>query len=400
MGGSRRGLSGFSWGCTRCEARRCELERGRTPHYSLDELQGLVGGVGGAHLRRDLNELEQLGLIRRGSGGGGGEAAFTWPTSMEDLGIPLGEFHPWFEEHFQNRARLVPLPRRLIRFLAGSGTRALLATTLGHAIRMLYLRNNQVDPRGRCKASWVAAAFGVSLTSVERARARLLELGILQSGDDGSAKERWARRRWGGCFYWNLQWEDVPVCRDNDLAVSTVTQQDAPTEGGLQRKPETETVANSDTGLGGVSGFSTTSLGGVREDKHPLRGSKNQQPASGRPSAGVFKQDPVGEGGREPSAKTARPRLQHIEEADLTNPERLLELHSQAQKAGLIGSAEADLLRFAALAEHAHAYGTTNRGGLFARLLGLWGTAPKWHFITQLDEDRATRRLKEHALQE
>jgi hypothetical protein len=26
----------------------------------------------------------------------------------------------------------------------------------------------------------------------------------------------------------------------------------------------------------------------------------------------------------------------------------------------------------------------------------VWGTAPRWHFITQADEDRATERLKKH----
>ncbi len=44
-------------------ARRCMLAKGRVPSYNVNELAGLVGGVGGEHFRSSLRTLEALGLI-------------------------------------------------------------------------------------------------------------------------------------------------------------------------------------------------------------------------------------------------------------------------------------------------------------------------------------------------
>ena len=86
------------------------------------------------------------------------------------------------------------------------------------------------------------------------------------------------------------------------------------------------------------------------------------------------------------------PTLRNISLHDLRNTERLLQLYTQAVKAGLIGSSEADRLAFVALAQHVVAYRPDNAGGLFTQLLR------KRHFdyITQDDEDSALRRLKRH----
>jgi hypothetical protein len=45
-------------------ARRQRLPRGQTPSYRLEELHGLVGGVGGEHLKASLRRLEAAGLLR------------------------------------------------------------------------------------------------------------------------------------------------------------------------------------------------------------------------------------------------------------------------------------------------------------------------------------------------
>ena len=44
-------------------ARRCQLAPDQVPDYTPQELHGLVGGVGGEHLRASLRRLEALGLL-------------------------------------------------------------------------------------------------------------------------------------------------------------------------------------------------------------------------------------------------------------------------------------------------------------------------------------------------
>jgi hypothetical protein len=86
------------------------------------------------------------------------------------------------------------------------------------------------------------------------------------------------------------------------------------------------------------------------------------------------------------------PTLNDVRVEDLKDTGRLLALLDQAIARDLVGSSEADRLRFVAVAEHARAVGTLNPCGLFARLVRRgW-----WHFATQDDEDAASRRLKFH----
>src|SRR4029453_10740284 len=44
-------------------ARRCQIDAGQVPVYTPGELHGLVGGVGGEHLRTSLRRLDALGLL-------------------------------------------------------------------------------------------------------------------------------------------------------------------------------------------------------------------------------------------------------------------------------------------------------------------------------------------------
>ena len=44
-------------------ARRCQLAPDQVPDYTPTELHGLVGGVGGEHLRASLRRLEAVGLL-------------------------------------------------------------------------------------------------------------------------------------------------------------------------------------------------------------------------------------------------------------------------------------------------------------------------------------------------
>lgn len=144
--------------CHEVNARRCTLEEGRKPRFTLEEIHGLVGGVGGQHIRHSLRALERLGLV----------------CFSEDQLVTM----PF--EVIDDPGRPVPVPRTVIRMLGKSSGRAYIATVLGHLLRCLYYKNGVCRSGGWCKASWVAEVFGVAVRAVKAARTRLVELRIFR----------------------------------------------------------------------------------------------------------------------------------------------------------------------------------------------------------------------------
>jgi hypothetical protein len=156
---NRIGLRDFRvWlACHELKARRCVVGGSRVPSYTLDELRGLVGGVGGEHLRRSLRALEQESIL-----------SFEGQTIDLTPGLGRGQ-----------RGRLIPVPRPLLRHLCRATGRAYLATALGHLLRCMFYRKGQCRSGGWCKSSWVAETFGVALRAVKDARQKLVRLGVL-----------------------------------------------------------------------------------------------------------------------------------------------------------------------------------------------------------------------------
>lgn len=144
--------------CHELQARRCTLKRGRKPRFTLDELHGLVGGVGGQHIRRSVRALERSGLLR----------------FREDELVTM----PFEVAHAPGRP--IPVSRPILRLLAKASGRAYIATVLGHLLRCLYYKNGVCRSGGWCKASWVAEVFGVAVRAVKEARSRLVKLGVLR----------------------------------------------------------------------------------------------------------------------------------------------------------------------------------------------------------------------------
>ena len=86
------------------------------------------------------------------------------------------------------------------------------------------------------------------------------------------------------------------------------------------------------------------------------------------------------------------PTLNDVRVEDLKATVRLLMLLVQALARDLLGTSEADRLRFVAAAEHALSVGKGNPPGLFLYLV----RGRLWRYLTQEDEDRTSRRLKRH----
>lgn len=316
-------------GCHELLARRTGLEKGRVPRFTVDEVARLVGGVGGEHVRASLRRLGQAGLLLWS------ESSLAFPATLDSLPIGARDF----VESIQNHRRKIPFPRRLLRFLSASKRPVLLATALGHVLRCLYYRRGRCAPSGLCKASWIAAVFGVDERNVKAARQELEALDVLVRETTTQLR----MNRYGLTMRLNLAWSPPSASRETPPRAALST---------TESPPPRET---------GISSFGR---------------SENQKLGAPNPT-GVRRR--TGRG----------PRLTDVQMEDLRDTPRLLELHREAVRLGYVGNSEAERLKFVAAAEHSLARGRINPPGLFASVVrrGLWT------HIALRDEDSARKRI-------
>ena len=422
-------------------ARRCQIQPGQTVQYRIEELSRLVGR---AHsMPHSLRRLAQAGLLRWD------EAQITFPeeaTAMDECEA----VHAMLKQ-IPNHQRRVPVPRRILRYLAGGCPRAVIATLLGHLLRCLYYRGGRCCPDGHCKATWIADVFGLSLRQVKHTRRQLEHLGLLQRHE----APQWVLNAYGVSITINLQWEGPPHddttraqppmtawCEPVASPLATDQKRDAASRVSVTRT-EAERTQSQPTADAAVSQEAAAKIAPPTYAKHreiaPPESDKelsargeDQKPAT-HGSAGVLSSmflamragitagvitqceqeavltpsttAPLTEkraNRRAPAAATALsaavsgetalppPSLRHIRIEDVRDTDRLLQLHTQAVRAGLLSGTEADRLTFVALAQHVLSYRPDNPGGLFIQLL----RKRSFDYITQDDEDRAQRRLK------
>lgn len=372
-------LSDIRFWCAAQEmvARRCQLPAGKQPMYRQDEWQSLTGREGG--ITAAIARLQTAGLLTWEM------TALTFPSPIIETNTPLDTMLAQIPNHH----RRIPVPRRLLRFLAKSGSRVLLATILGHLFRCLYYRQGQCRAEGFCKASWIADVFGVSPRAVKTARQRLEALGFLQRADT----PHWVRNRYGQKMTINLQWDGktMPEIQAPEPHTKTAplialeSPQIAPPNSHKELLPEEK---HQKPAYDGPTGVLSTLFAQARECLR--NGStllEESVPVQKTSSTAVpTHHSPIS------TLKTTSllpPRLHHIVLPDLRDMERLLTLYSQAVQTRLIGPSEAERLAFVALAQHVLAFRPTNPGGLFLQLL----RQRRFTFITQEEEDIARRRL-------
>ena len=316
-------------------ARRCTVGPRRKPRFTTCELMELTGQRRRAALKASLLRLEQAGLVkcRRSS--------ITFAKSLDD--IALGD-RVAFNERLSliaNHRRRVPVPRRVLRWLAGRSRRVLIASVLGHFLRLLYLRNGGCRADGNCKASWLAEAFAINVRSVKTGRRQLIECGLLIGQD----VPHWYRNRYGWRGAVNLEWT-------GDESASN-EQRD-------RQKPAPhprQTCAK---------------LPPPRQNNKLSSRGTNQKPACGsNGSLGIV-----------------RGSVGHLDVQDLRIDERTQRLFQRAVLAKVVG--RGDRLNVFAAAEHALRVGSRNPAGLFVWLL----VNRCWGYVTQVDEDVARQRLQ------
>src|SRR5713101_2305617 len=185
------------FGAQEMKARRCQLPPDQVPAYTPRELHGLVGGVGGEHLRASLRRLDSLGLLTWAS------TTLTFAASPTDLrGVDdLTGFQSMLQAA-PNPHRRVPVPRQVVRLIAGGLKASVIATMLGHLLRCLYYKDHRCVSGGWCKASWIAAVFCLDLRSIKAARKHLIDIGWLRTLHTPQS----LCNRWGTYTLISLSW--------------------------------------------------------------------------------------------------------------------------------------------------------------------------------------------------
>ncbi len=318
------------------------------PEKLTDEVHSLVGGAGGRHIRSSLRRLEQAGLIQVAEG------SLTFdetPARMpDDIGAGVLDMFNRIDSRKRVRARSLPLPRRMVRHIAGECPAARAATVLGYAMRCLFSARDGISAEGSCSVSFVSGLFGVHPRTVKRSRAELITMNwlVLRPAD------HWHVQRFGGRATVNLAWDDRNGNAGNVVSTPSCTRLPP-------RPPRIDTKTPPPVTNGN------------------LPSGRNQKPAERRP-VGVWQRFPPG-----PDRW-----LGHVALEDLRDDDRLAALFERACMARLLKNCESDRLRFFAAAEHALSVGATNMPGLFVTIV----RRDLWRFITQNDEERAVSRMK------
>jgi hypothetical protein len=389
--------------CHEMKARRCVVQEGRAPTYAYAELARLTG-VSEKRAKFSVNRLVGSGFLNWSDQVIGFPEPDTQDDSLADtIGGGKGS---------------LAIPRRMLRFLVTGARPALIATVLAILLRCLSRGRGGFKSRGRVKASWIAQLFDVDLRRVKQARRELIDMGWIVPEET----DQWCENRWGRAYSIDLSWDRIA------------------TPGGRRLPPPPAPDGRR--------------LPPPDSDPEPLREDKNQEPASGGP-AGFQIQEAAEEQIPQPSLPMPRatessaipaettvvhapsvavkiepacpppalvateartspsrvepgrpalirdgaggtslpaPTLNDVRVEDLKDTGRLLVLLAPAIARDLVGTSEADRLRFVAAAEHALTVGKGNPPGLFIYLI----RGRLWRYLTQEDEDRASRRLKLH----
>lgn len=318
--------------CWEAVARRCGLMKGRVATYRIEEIRTLVNAKPLNVIRRAITRLERAGLMH-------------WSESAITMTVP--KENEWTDELVTtlelvtNHRRPVPVPRRIVRLIAGRGRKVMIATILGFLLRCLYYKGGLCLPEGTCKSSWIADVFGVNTRNVKAARKQLISMGWIVPIDTRQT----CLNRFGGRVRVNLLWSCNDINRDG------------------QRSP---LKLQTDTGLPPP-----------KKDKKLSRRSKQPETRTLGP-AGVEKQ------------KIFKAHLRNVRPDDLRSSLRMRDLFREAATAGVVSACEADQIKFFAAAERAQSVGKTNPCGLFVTLI----RERLWSYISQAEEDRAWSKLK------
>ena len=276
--------------------------------------------------------------------------------------------------------KLIPIPRRVIRFLAKCEKRSTFLVLLTYIERGLSLDKGKIKSAGTAKASLIAEKTGLTIRSVRTARAELLELGLITPD---TTKYQRKLNKDGAYFTINLSWEESKktervfnrkgrVETSNDLEAEKV-----PVDNSFQPSVKISPLLIK----------KSTEISPPYRNKissNEFRNQKTQSKASN--SSGVFSKR-EGEG-----RILTRPTIKNVQKADLDQFSRCDELYQQACKLGLVRPSEASYLNWFGAAIRAKTAKVNDPVKVFMGIL----KKNLWMNITQDQEDRARLAIKKY----
>ena len=339
--------------------RRCVLERDRSARFRLEELRALTAkGRTLRQVRRSVDALVELGVVEpKGS----------------SIRFPKVDVDEETESRLAGIPSLIPIPRRMTRYLCSCSKRSLLGTALGHLIRCMRYRKSEklCSARGRVAAWWVEEVFRISESSVRRARRALIAERLLE-GVDGRGpvcgRAKTLENTHGKNVLVNLRWQRRELDSKEAAARESTTVGERTLTGPLSK--------------------TAPSLTGPKETKNSS--SKNLQKPELQPDG----PEPSGfckkETNKTRSGRAKPPVLRDVKLPDLHSVPRILELGREAERKGWIEDSRSvsKQLELVALAHRALSF-ASNPCAFFRRML----ERANFSTIGQADEDAAREDL-------
>ena len=329
----------------------------REPVYRASELSALVGGATPLQIRASLRKLGRLGIIRWEG------RWLRFIDSPENLAVEDISSVLKMQALMPAKRRSFPMPRRMLRMLAGGVKRSVLATVLGHLVTCPhYTRSKGWNGEGSCVGPWLCETFGVSDSSLRAARTHLVDaLGWMKRIE----VPQWHINKYGGRFELKLDWNPH-----------------TPASVGEGQSPELST---------GVSGGPNTGIGPVSG------GPSHKQPSSSR----IQESEPVASppGPRHESSmknQEGEPNLRKLVRQDLPSVKRVMSVFDQAlsdpmwrAKGWTPNDTYLERLNWAAAARRAHMRGSSNPCGVFVHLV----SNRLWNHVSNEDEEAVRQGL-------
>src|SRR5215813_3828692 len=165
--------------------KRCGKDPDTPAHYGPEELRRLLRAPRLAPVQEAVQRLEDLGLLAWSPQG----IQFLPPAlALQETLAQDG--YQTLRAHLAPGLRWVPVPRRLLVWLAQEGQPGLIATTCGVLLRCMRYKARQCVAGGRVAAPWIATVFGVAERTVQRAMQVLQGCGWLARLAGPPARER------------------------------------------------------------------------------------------------------------------------------------------------------------------------------------------------------------------
>ncbi len=178
--------------------KRCCTAPDAPVHYGPEELRRLLRAPRLAPVTAGLQQLEALGLLAWSP------QVIQFLPQAQALREALGQDgYQTLRAQLAPGLRWVPVPRRLLVWLAQDGQPGLIATACGVLLRCMRYKARQCIAGGRVAAPWIATVFGVAERTVQRAMQVLQGCGWLARLAVQPARER----PHGRYTVINLAWE-------------------------------------------------------------------------------------------------------------------------------------------------------------------------------------------------